>query len=59
MVIGCLDPFEKVAGRGVRMLKDAGVEVVTGCLEKECLELNEKFCGLASPEASFCDPQVG
>lgn len=43
VVIGCLDPFEKVAGRGVRMLKDAGVEVVTGCLEKECLELNEKF----------------
>ena len=43
VAIGCLDPFEKVAGRGVRMLKDAGVEVVTGCLEKECLELNEKF----------------
>ncbi|WP_289754900.1 bifunctional diaminohydroxyphosphoribosylaminopyrimidine deaminase/5-amino-6-(5-phosphoribosylamino)uracil reductase RibD [uncultured Duncaniella sp.] len=43
VVIGCLDPFEKVAGKGVRMLKDAGVEVVTGCLEKECLELNEKF----------------
>lgn len=43
VVIGCLDPFEKVAGRGVRMLKDAGVEVVTGCLEKECIELNEKF----------------
>lgn len=43
VVIGSLDPFEKVAGRGVKRLRDAGVEVVTGVLEKECLELNRKF----------------
>lgn len=43
VVVGCLDPFVKVAGRGVRMLREAGVEVVTGCLEKECKELNRRF----------------
>ncbi len=43
VVVGCLDPFEKVSGRGVQLLRDAGVEVVTGVLEKECLELNRFF----------------
>ncbi|MCM1051817.1 MAG: bifunctional diaminohydroxyphosphoribosylaminopyrimidine deaminase/5-amino-6-(5-phosphoribosylamino)uracil reductase RibD [Paenibacillus sp.] len=43
VVVGCLDPFEKVSGRGVAMLRDAGVEVVTGCLESECVSLNRKF----------------
>ena len=43
VVIGTLDPFEKVSGRGVRRLREAGVEVVTGVLEKECRELNHKF----------------
>lgn len=43
VVIGCLDPFEKVSGRGVRMLQDAGVEVVHGILENECRLLNTKF----------------
>lgn len=43
VVVGCLDPFEKVSGRGVNMLREAGVEVVTGCLEDECVALNRKF----------------
>lgn len=43
VVVGSLDPFEKVSGRGVGMLEKAGVEVSVGCLEKECLDLNEKF----------------
>jgi len=43
VVVGCLDPFVKVAGRGVAMLRDAGVEVVVGVLEKECGALNERF----------------
>ncbi len=43
VVIGSLDPFEKVSGRGVRRLREAGVEVVTGVLENECRELNRKF----------------
>ena len=43
VVVGCLDPFREVSGRGVRMLKDAGVEVVTGVLEDQCRQLNRKF----------------
>ncbi|WP_297059513.1 bifunctional diaminohydroxyphosphoribosylaminopyrimidine deaminase/5-amino-6-(5-phosphoribosylamino)uracil reductase RibD [uncultured Duncaniella sp.] len=43
VVVGCLDPFEKVSGRGVGILEEAGVEVTVGCLEKECAALNEKF----------------
>lgn len=43
VVIGSLDPFAKVAGRGVAKLLAAGVEVETGMLEKECRDLNRKF----------------
>ncbi len=43
VVIGCRDPFAKVAGRGIAMLEEAVVEVEVGMLEKECLALNEKF----------------
>ncbi|MDE5635651.1 MAG: bifunctional diaminohydroxyphosphoribosylaminopyrimidine deaminase/5-amino-6-(5-phosphoribosylamino)uracil reductase RibD, partial [Muribaculaceae bacterium] len=43
VVIGAVDPFEKVAGRGIAMLREAGVEVVSGVMEKECRELNVVF----------------
>ena len=43
VVVGCLDPFVKVAGRGVKLLQEAGVEVVVGVLERECRALNERF----------------
>ena len=43
VVIGTMDPFAKVAGRGIKKLMDAGCEVNVGVLEKECLELNKRF----------------
>lgn len=43
VVIGCLDPFAQVSGRGIQKLKEAGIEVIVGVKEKECLELNKKF----------------
>lgn len=43
VVVGCLDPNPQVAGKGVRMLREAGVEVETGVLEAECRTLNKRF----------------
>lgn len=43
VVVGAGDPFPQVAGRGIRMLREAGVEVSEGVLEKECMALNSKF----------------
>ena len=43
VVVGCIDPFAKVQGRGVQKLRDAGIEVTVGVLERECLELNKRF----------------
>ena len=43
VVVGTLDPFPEVAGRGVRMLQEAGIEVVVGVLEQQCQALNRRF----------------
>ena len=43
VVVGCIDPFAKVQGRGVQKLRDTGIEVTVGVLERECLELNKRF----------------
>ena len=43
VVVGMVDPFEQVAGRGVSLLRQAGVEVTVGVLERECSALNERF----------------
>ena len=43
IIIGSLDPNPKVAGTGIKTLKDAGLEVSYGVLEKEVRELNKFF----------------
>ncbi|MCD8377423.1 MAG: bifunctional diaminohydroxyphosphoribosylaminopyrimidine deaminase/5-amino-6-(5-phosphoribosylamino)uracil reductase RibD [Candidatus Gastranaerophilales bacterium] len=43
VVIGCCDTNPKVNGHGIEKLKNAGIEVITGVLEKECRNLNEVF----------------
>ena len=43
VVVGCGDPFAQVDGRGITMLREAGVEVSVGVLEEECRWLNRRF----------------
>ncbi len=41
--IGSSDPNPKVAGKGVAMLKEAGIEVVENVLKEECDKVNQVF----------------
>ena len=43
VVVGCIDPFAEVHGRGIQKLRDAGIEVEVGVLETECQALNRRF----------------
>ncbi|MBT8298298.1 MAG: bifunctional diaminohydroxyphosphoribosylaminopyrimidine deaminase/5-amino-6-(5-phosphoribosylamino)uracil reductase RibD, partial [Maribacter sp.] len=43
VVIGILDPHDKVAGKGVKQLKNSGCTVVIGVLEKACMEHHRRF----------------
>jgi len=43
VVAGCVDPYPPVRGRGVAILRAAGVEVTSGVLEDECRRLNAGF----------------
>lgn len=53
VVIAMEDPNPLVSGRGIKMLKDAGIEVVTGVLEKEAKVLNEIFIKYISQKMPF------
>lgn len=43
VVIGCIDEFAEVQGRGIRKLREAGIEVEVGVLEEDCKALNRRF----------------
>lgn len=43
VVVGTVDPFADVAGRGIEKLRQAGIGVELGVLEKECRDLNKRF----------------
>ena len=43
VVVGCIDEFAEVQGRGIQKLLDAGIEVEVGVLEEECKALNRRF----------------
>ena len=43
VVVGLLDPNPLVAGKGIKILEDAGIEVVTGVEVEEIKDLNKVF----------------
>ncbi len=43
VVVGCVDPFSEVSGRGIEKIRAAGIDVKVGVLENECLDLNRRF----------------
>ncbi|WBV55913.1 bifunctional diaminohydroxyphosphoribosylaminopyrimidine deaminase/5-amino-6-(5-phosphoribosylamino)uracil reductase RibD [Chryseobacterium daecheongense] len=43
VVIGAMDSHDKVNGKGKKIIQDAGIEVISGILEKESVELNKRF----------------
>lgn len=43
VVIGNIDTHPKVSGEGIKKLRDAGIEVITGILDKQGRELNKRF----------------
>lgn len=43
VVVGCRDPFDKVNGKGIDLLRAAGVKVTMGVLEEDCKKLNAVF----------------
>ncbi|MEP6930457.1 MAG: bifunctional diaminohydroxyphosphoribosylaminopyrimidine deaminase/5-amino-6-(5-phosphoribosylamino)uracil reductase RibD [Flavobacterium sp.] len=43
IVVGTVDPNEKVAGRGIKKIIEAGANVTVGILEEDCNELNKRF----------------
>lgn len=53
VVIGCVDPFSKVHGNGIKKLRDAGIDVTVGVCEKECKELIRKFTTFHSKKRPY------
>ena len=43
VVIGSIDPFPAVSGKGIKKLMDAACEVILGILDNECTPLNKRF----------------
>lgn len=43
VVVGCVDTFSEVSGRGIDMMRKAGIDVTTGVLESQCRHINRRF----------------
>ncbi|MCE5220498.1 MAG: bifunctional diaminohydroxyphosphoribosylaminopyrimidine deaminase/5-amino-6-(5-phosphoribosylamino)uracil reductase RibD [Clostridium sp.] len=53
VVIGMLDPNEKVAGKSIEKLKKHGIDVVVGVKEEECKNMNEIFIKYITSKVPF------
>lgn len=53
VIIGTLDPNQKVAGQGIAILKSASIEVIVGVLEEKCKAINEVFFHYITKKTPF------
>lgn len=54
VVVGMMDPNPLVAGRGIKILRENGIEVVSGVLEDEIKKMNEIFIKYITTRLPFC-----
>ena len=59
IVIGCLDPNPSVSGMGVKLLKEAGLNVILGVKQKECEKLNKIFFKNMKTRRPFLYGKIG
>ena len=43
VIVGCVDSFSKVSGKGIAMMREAGINVKVGILAEKCRWLNRRF----------------
>lgn len=43
VVVGTVDPFSEVSGKGIERIKNAGIDVSIGILEEKCQKINDRF----------------
>lgn len=53
VVVACTDPNPRVAGTGIARLREHGIEVQLGVLEREAIDLNEKFNKFITTQLPF------
>jgi diaminohydroxyphosphoribosylaminopyrimidine deaminase/5-amino-6-(5-phosphoribosylamino)uracil reductase len=53
LVVGTADPFPEVNGRGIQLLREAGVRVDVGMEEAACREMNRRFMTFQEEERPY------
>ena len=59
VVVGAPDPNPLVAGRGVRMMREAGIRVDEDVLKDECIALNKRFMTAHTSGRPWIQAQMG
>ncbi len=54
VVVATTDPNPLVAGRGIQVLREHGIEVITDILKDEAMKINEIFIKYISTKKPFC-----